>query len=351
MNHFTRAFLLLLSIGMALPGCKEKKEGTPMGGAAGPAMTPVVEAFIAAKGNIDEQLELPGTLMAEDATDIHPEVSGRLTYLNIREGAVVSKGTLLARIFNDDLQAQLQKLRIQLETAEKTKSRYESLLNIQGVSRQEYDLKVLEVKNLQSEIGILTAALQRTEIRAPYNGVLGLKMVSQGAFVNPNSTITTIRKQDRLKLEFTIPERYTSRCKAGDTVLFKPEGENINYRARLYASQTTVTESSRSLTWRAEVESHSKTLLPGAFVKVRTQFKKDSTVVIIPSRAIIPQSRGKRVVIARDGMTQFRNVETGSRDSAGVEILSGIEPGDTVILTGLMGLKPETKIKIGKIKS
>jgi membrane fusion protein (multidrug efflux system) len=334
-----------------LPACKDSKNSPPMAIPGGAFPEPEVEAYIAKIGAIEDQLELPGTLVAEDATEILPENSGRLTYLNIREGAFVKKGELLGRIFNDDLKAQLKKLQIQLETAEKTKSRYESLLAIQGVSRQEYDLKVLEEKNIRSEIEILSATLRKTEIRAPYDGILGLKMVSEGAFVTPTSKLTTIRKKGGIKLEFTVPERFLGKCKAGDELLFQPEGGSQYYRARLYASQTSVTESSRSLTWRAEVTGDAGTLLPGTFVKVKTQFAMDSLSVILPSRAIIPQARGKRVVLAKGGMTIFSNVETGRRDSANVEILSGIKPGDTVVLTGLMGMKPDIKIKITKIRN
>ena len=345
--------MYLLTACLLLQACNssDNKNSSPAGAPGGPAPEPVVEAYIAGTGSIEDQLELPGTLVAEDATEIHPESSGRLTYLNIREGAFIRKGTLLGKIYNDDLKAQLKKLQIQLETAEKTQNRYESLLSIQGVSRQEYDLKVLEVNNLKYESEMLQASLRKTEIRAPFDGILGLKMVSEGAFVTPTSSLTTIRKKGGTKVEFTVPERYLDKCKAGDEILFKPEGGNQNYRARLYASQTSVTESSRSLTWRAEVTDDGASLVPGTFVKVRTQFAKDSLTVTLPSRAIIPQARGKRVVLAKGGKTLFSNVETGRRDSANVEILTGVNPGDTVVLTGLMGMKPDTKIKISKIRN
>lgn len=333
-----------------LISCKENNTSQPKGPAGVPAAEPMVEACIAIAGSIEDRLELPGTLVAEDATDIHPEMSGRLTYLNIREGAIVRKGTLLARTFNDDLRAQLKKLQIQLTTAEKTKSRYESLLAIQGVSRQEYELKELEVNTIRSEMEILRVSLQKTEIRAPYDGILGLKLVSEGAYVTPMTSLTTIRKTGGIKLEFTIPERYLEKCKAGVEVSFQPEGGSDNYRARLYASQTSVTESNRSLTWRADVLGNTAHLLPGTFVKVATTFSRDSLAVILPSLAIIPQARGKRVVLFRNGLAFFSNVVTGKRDSANVEIISGVKPGDTVVLTGLMGMKPESKIKITKIR-
>lgn len=337
---------VLLLLLFASCGNKEKKQA-----AAGPPPPPRVDAFIVQKGSVTERLEFPGSVIAGESTQIHPEVPGRLTYLNIAEGRRVAQGTLLAKIYDGDLVAQLNKLKIQLKLAEETAERYAELLKINGVSRQEYDLKVLEISNIRADMAIVSSNIRRTEIRAPFSGTLGLKLVSPGAYITPATVITEIKQTDRLKLDFTLPERYTVRVFKGLELHFSVEGNDKVYKARVSAAESGVSEANRSLIVRADVINADNKLLPGAFVRVVPQLAPDTSAIMVPSRAIIPQSRGKKVAIFRNGEVSFSNVETGIRDSAMVQVLSGLAPGDTLITTGLLGLKPGMKAVIRKISN
>lgn len=307
------------------------------------------EVFIVKTKTISEKLELPGTIIANESTDLHPEISGRLTYLNISEGKTIAKGTLIAKIFDGDLVAQLNKLKVQLNVAEQTTSRYAELLKINGVSQQEFDLSQLQINNIKADMAIVRSNIQRTELRAPFSGTLGLKMVSSGAYITPASVVTSIRDNQQLKIEFNVPERYIEKIRIGQILDFTTVGMNKKYQATIDASEFGVTEENRSLKIHANVINGDKDLLPGAFVGISVRFDPDTTALMIPSQAVLPQARGKKVARLINGSVAFSNVETGMRDSAMVQITSGLSVGDTIILTGLMGLKPDTKVNVSII--
>ncbi|HRE62940.1 MAG TPA: efflux RND transporter periplasmic adaptor subunit [Ferruginibacter sp.] len=350
-----RKYLLFgLVVILLLPACGNKQEQpsstAPGKNASGPPPAKL-EAWIVKTTALSDNLELPGTLLANETTPINPEISGRLTHLNINEGRTVSKGTLLAKIYDGDLKAQLNKLQIQARVQEQTAKRYEELLKIQGVSQQEYDLAKLEINNIYADMAVVKSNIMRTEIRAPFNGTLGLKQISPGAYVTPSTILTTIRQNNVLKLDYTLPERYSNKVEIGRLISFTVEGSTQNYSAKIIASESGVTENNRTLNVRAQVLNNDGKLLPGQFVKVRTNFDPDPNAIMIPSQAIIPQARGKKVAVYRNGVADFVDVQTAARDSATVQVITGLKVGDTIITTGLMSLKPNGKVQIGKIIS
>jgi membrane fusion protein (multidrug efflux system) len=308
-----------------------------------------VDAFVVKPVNISEKIEVPGTLIANEATDIHPEISGRLVQLNVAEGRFVQKGTLLAKIYDGDLQAQLKKLEVQLEIAKTNEERSAQLLKIQGISKADYDASVLNVSNINADIDVTKAEITKTEIRAPFNGKIGLKNISPGAYVTPSDVLATIQELNVLKLDFTVPEKYSSEMKVGKEVAFTVEGSGKTYKAKIIATEASITEDTRTLRVRALVQNKDVSLVPGSFAKVQLSFEPDSNALMIPSQAIIPQARGKKVVVYRDGISEFEDVTTGIRDSARVQVLTGLKQGDTVIITGILSVKPEGKVQLNKI--
>ena len=311
--------------------------------------TPRVNGYIVHNTSVAEDLELPGSIIANEATEVHPEIAGRLIFLNTAEGKTVRKGTLIAKIYDGDLRAQLNKLSVQLRVQQQTAKRYEELLKINGVSQQEYDMIVLQSSNIRADMAIVQSNIMRTEIRAPFSGTLGLKMVSPGAYVSPTTIITTIRQNSDLKLDFTLPEKYSGMLRPSQTVQFTAEGNPKLYSAKVVATESGITEQNRSLSVRAEVTNPDNKLLPGAFAKIKIQFEPDPNAIMIPSQAIIPQARGKKVAIYRAGTASLEDVETGIRDSTMVQIVSGLKVGDTIITTGLMQLKPKSKVSLNKV--
>lgn len=344
--------LILISSGLILTtgcGSNKKKIAPPAQGNAKTTLPTKVDAYIVNTETFGETIEVPGTVVSNEVTEIHPEVSGRIVYLNLAEGKYVPKGTLLAKLYDGDLLAQLQKLEVQLKLAEKTEERQSQLLKIQGISQADYDISQLNVSNLKADIGIIKTSIAKTEVRAPFGGKLGLKNISQGAFVSPSSIIGVINQTNQLKLDFSIPEKYTGQIKNGQLIQFTFEGSDEIMHAKVIATEANVTETTRSLMARALVTSKNSSLLPGAFAKVQMSFAPNPNAILIPSQAIIPQARGKKVILMKDGKASFADVTTGVRDSSRVQIIEGLHAGDTVIVTGLLSVRPESALSIGKI--
>jgi membrane fusion protein (multidrug efflux system) len=344
------SIIFFLSL-IILSACSSKKKDANLKAAPNRNMPVSVVGYIVKPSTISNYVEAPGNLLPFESTELHPEVSGRVVYLNINEGSSVKKGTLLMKLFDGDLQAQLKKLQVQLSITQKTVERQGELLKISGISQQEYDLSGLDVNNIKADIDVIRTNILKTEIRAPFDGRLGLRNISMGAYVTPTSIITTIQQVDKLKLEFTIPEKYSRNVSVGQSLTFSIEGFDRKFNARIIATEATVSEDNRSLRIRAQVTSKDTKLIPGAFAKVILDFGEDKNALMIPSQAIIPGSRNKQVIIHRAGIANFTVVETGIRDSAKVQITSGLAAGDTIVITGILSVKPESKLKISKIET
>ncbi|MEO6613424.1 MAG: efflux RND transporter periplasmic adaptor subunit [Chitinophagaceae bacterium] len=343
--------LLLFSAGLfSWAACGKKKTATAQqkqGAAKPPPMR--VDAYIVRPQPFQENIEVPGSIVANDVAEIHPEVSGRIVQLNVAEGKYVGRGTLLAKLYDGDLRAQLNKLNIQLALAQKTEDRQAQLLKIQGISQQDYDISLLQVNSLRADIGIIQTSISKTVVRAPFSGKLGLKNISIGTYVSPASVIAVINQVDQLKLDFSVPEKYIDKIRNGQLVTFTFEGSKKQLGAKVVATESNITENTRSLTVRAAVIGTDPGILPGSFAKVQLSFDPDPNALLIPTQAVLPQARGKKVILYKGGTAIFADVTTGVRDSARVQILDGIKPGDTVVVTGLLSVRPESKIQVGKI--
>lgn len=311
--------------------------------------TPKVNGYIIKTEAFSETIEMPGSILANEVTEIHPEVSGRVVRLNVREGQFVNRGAVIAKIYDGDLQAQLKKYQAQLGIARSNEQRASKLLEIQGISRQDYDATLLNVRNIQADMEIVRTEISRTEVRAPFSGKMGLRGISPGAYVTPASVIATINQVSTLKIDFSVPEKYTGRIQNGQVVTFNVEGNDREYSARVMATESNVDATNRSLMVRAVVNSTTEGLIPGSFARVKIIFPPNSNAIFVPTNAVIPTGRDKQVIISVDGRAIFNNVETGVRDSSRVEITRGLKPGDTILVTGIMSTRPNDSLSFGQI--
>ncbi|MDZ4807280.1 MAG: efflux RND transporter periplasmic adaptor subunit [Bacteroidota bacterium] len=343
--------LFLLPIILLLTACGGKKKKDAAQQKSGAAKPPPmkVDGYIVRPEPFQSTIEVPGNIVPNEMAEIHPEVSGRIVQLNVAEGKYVGKGTVLAKLYDGDLLAQLNKVQIQLALAQKTEERQAQLLKIQGISQQDYDISLLQVNSLRADIGILQTSISKTVVRAPFSGKLGLKNISPGSYVSPASVIAIINQTDRLKLDFTVPEKYIDKIKMGQLVTFTFEGSKKQLGAKVVATESNISENTRSLTVRAAVMGSDAGLLPGSFAKVELSFDPDPNALLVPSQAVLPQARGKKVILYKSGTAIFADVVTGVRDSAKVQITDGLKAGDTVVITGLLSVRPEAKIQIGRI--
>jgi membrane fusion protein (multidrug efflux system) len=344
---FSKGALFIVIILMIASCSKKKQEAANRN--ARPQGPVAVDGFVVSESSISERIEVPGTLLPFEETFIRAEIGGRIVQLNIQEGNIVSKGTLLVKLFDKDLQAQLRKLEVQLKIKEKSEERSSELLKINGISQQDYDLSALDVENLRADIESTRIAISKTEIRAPYTGKLGLRNVSLGAYIAPADIITVLRQVDKLKLEFSIPEKYAKEISHGYLIRFQVDGGKSYHNAKVIATENSVDQNTRTLKVRAVVEAEHRELIPGVFAKVNLQLGKNDKALMIPTQAIIPSARNKQVIIVKGDSALYSVVETGVRDSAFVHIMNGVQPGDTVVTTGLMAIRPNSKIKVARV--
>jgi membrane fusion protein (multidrug efflux system) len=321
------------------------KPGGSQSGPGGQQPPMAVDIFVIKPTLINEKIEVSGSLEANETTEIHPEISGRLVQLNIAEGKFVKKGALLAKIYDGDLQAQLKKFQVQLDIAKTNEERSAQLLKIQGISKSDYDASLLNVNNIKADIDITSANITKTEIRAPFDGRLGLKNISPGAFITPLTVLTTISQVDKLKLQFSVPEKYGSEIKNGQPISFAVNGSEKTFTANIMATETTIGQNTRSLTVRAIVQNTDPALIPGTFANVQLILGNNPNAIMIPNSSVIPQGRKKQVFVFKDSKALPMEITTGVRDSANVEVLAGLAPGDTLITSGLLFLRPGIDVK------
>ena len=312
---------------------------------AGPS---TINGFVVISKRLQEDIVSSGSLLAAEQVDIYPEISARITQLNIREGQPVAKGALLVKLFDADLRAQLLKLQAQADNARRTEERNKQLLARGGISQQEYDIVTTNLRSSLADIELVKANLQRTEIRAPFSGVIGLRNVSSGAVVSPNTLIARLQQITSLKLDFSIPEKYGQSVRNGSLISFMVDGATQPSQGVVYALEPGVEEATRNLRVRAKVSNTTAKFRPGTFARVTLTIQNEQSLVV-PSQAIIPQTRTNQVILVKNGKAVFRDVKTGLRTAGTVQILSGVQAGDTVATTGLLFLKPDAPVKIGRV--
>jgi membrane fusion protein (multidrug efflux system) len=349
-NHKVLFGIGFIILSAAIISCGEKKKASATTTSTQQQQQSIIaDAMIIGARPLSADIEIPGTIMANETTNIQPEVAGRVVQLNVREGSLVGKGALLAKLYDGDLQAQLRKLEVQLKIAEQTEARQAQLLKIQGISQQEYDLSLLQVSNLKADIDIIKEAVRKTEIRAPFSGKLGLKNISEGAFVTSATIVTTISQVSQLKIQFNVPEKYGSQLKNGQPVSFTVDGSTKTFTANILATEVMMDENTRSLAIRALVKNNDPVLIPGVFAKVRIVLGKNENAILIPTIVVQPQGRRKLVYLYKGGKSIPADITTGVRDSSNVQVLTGLNLGDTVITTGLLFLRPGADVKLKNI--
>jgi len=297
----------------------------------------MADAFVVNPVSLKNDINATGTLLSNEAVQLQPQTSGRITQLLFKEGSYVHKGDLLVTLYDEDLQAQLKKAMIQQSLADTTLARQKQLLTINGISRQEVDNTRNQVASYEADIAYYKAQINEMRILAPFSGRIGLRQVSEGAIVTPTTVITTLYQDDPLKLEFSIPEKYRNQIRVGNQVSFTvSESPDVSFQGKIYAVNPGIDPQTRTVTLRAWVPNKGGRLSPGAFADVHIELHEIPDALMIPTQALIPTTQDAEVAVYRDGKAHFVTVKTGIRTADKVQITSGLQPGDTVLTTGLM---------------
>jgi membrane fusion protein (multidrug efflux system) len=343
---------LLVASGALLAACHAKPDEAKGGGKgdkknSGPAL---VDVLVARPSSVSDSVEANGTVVANDFVELHPEVSGRLTSLNVQEGRRVSKGTIIARINDADLRAQLQKTNAVLRVAQLSVNRLEKLLKVQGVNQADYDLAVSQVQSGQADAAYTQALIAKTVVRAPFTGVLGLRQVSPGAYVTPATIIATLQADNKLKVDFTLPEAYNALVQPGAKVTVNFAGNPPQrYSATVQALESQINQTTRNLTVRALLPAGAQ-VSPGAFARVQVPTGAARQRVVVPTNAIMPGDKSDQVVLVKHGKAKMQDVKTGDRQNDQIAVVSGLATGDSVVTNGVLFTQPGKPVKVRGVK-
>lgn len=309
-----------------------------------------VEAIVVQPTFFKKDIFVPGILLANDQVELKSEVAGRVVMLNLPEGQNVKKGTLLVKLFDDDLQASLKKLQAQHKIQKQVFDRQTELYKVNGISKNEYEKAELDLLALSADIDVLKTEIRKTEIIAPFDGVIGLRHISEGAFVPAAALLGTISTVNSLKIDFSVPEKYSQDMHAGAKIDFQTTTVP-SAKATIIASDQSVDAQTQNLRVRALVDKADKRLTPGGYCQVNLNLNSKNDAVVIPSSAVVAQIDGKFVIVAHNGNAHFTPVVTGVRSEQGIEILQGISVGDTIVTSGITFLREGMKLDYALVKS
>ena len=312
------------------------------------AMATNVSVYVIKPERLENILTASGTIVANEEVELKPEIAGKIILLPLKEGTEVTQGQLLVKINDADFQAQLKKLQLQYDLADKTLKRQAELLKINGISQSDYDASQNAVSTIKADIEYVESQIAKTEIHSPFNGIIGLKNVSEGAYVSIGTIVATVLQIDPVKIDFAVSERYVPFVKKGVKVEFNIAGLKENVEGEIYAVEPKIDVNTRTFMVRAICPNKEKAIFPGAFANVRVLLKDIEDAVMIPTEAVIPELRGKKVFTVKNGKAESVPIETGIRTTSKVQVLKGLQLGDTIVTTGLMSLKPDAAVKIMK---
>jgi membrane fusion protein (multidrug efflux system) len=289
---------------------------------------------------LTERLSTTGTVRANEDVELVAEISGKVSGINFREGSRVAKGQLLLEIDDEQLRAERDRAAYRLNLAERSEARQRRLLDEGLTSQEEYDFALSELNVLRAELELAEARLVKTRIHAPFEGVIGLRDVSIGSYLTPQTRIATLQDVDPVKIDFSVPEKYVRHLREGATIQFRTKGSERAHTGTIFAIEPLVDLDTRSLTVRARSPNPDGELVPGAFADVEIVVRRIEGALAVPSRAVIPELEGKKVFVYESGEAQPRPVETGLRTAELVEVTRGLEANDRVIVTAIQRMRP-----------
>jgi len=335
---------VLVLVGLALPKIDVSGAEDPQGEQEDAPTA--VNATVLRPGSVAEQIRTTGTLRADESVELTAEASGKITAIQFEEGERVQAGDLLVQINDAELQAERKRLEHQLQLASDRAERQKRLLAEGGVSQEEYDTTVNEVEVLRAELEGVEAQIAKTEVRAPFSGVVGLRSVSEGAYVTPQTQITTLKRLNPIKVDFSVSEQYTARVSAGQPISFTVRGVEQTIPGEVYATNVQVDSDTRTLQVRARADNPGGVLRPGMFADVTVSLGTVEDAVVVPSFAVLPTLDGQRVFVVEDGTAQPRNVTLGVRTDSTVQVTEGLSLRDTVITSGIQEMRSGLPVRV-----
>lgn len=309
-----------------------------------PGATPV-DGVVVKPGVVRDELQLTGTLLANQRVEIVSELTRRIVKVHVREGSRVRQGAPLFQLDDADLQAQLQRLRQQEKLASLNERRLNDLLAHDAIAQQDYDEAITNLKVLEAQIQEVLVAIGKARIVAPFDGQVGIIKVYPGSVVSVNTPLTDIEDNSVIKLEFSVPEKYSQVITNGSRHAFTVASDQREYSATVAARAASLTEDTRTLLVHALAPNPDGRLLPGQSARISLALGSSGEALTVTSQALIPSSRGYSVYVSRHGRVEAAPVQIGQRSAGSVEITQGLQKGDTVITSNLLRLLPGSPVQ------
>ena len=361
MNRKTKiivfAVIAILILGMALYPTIRKmftpntEEGAPTANTAagGGRSELVVTATVLQPQVLNNMFRIRGVLLPDEEVDLTFESSGKITNINFEEGTFVKEGTLLAKVNDAPLQAELKKLEAQLPLAEDRLYRQQTLLDKDAISQETYQSVATQLETLKADIELVKARIDQTELRAPFSGFIGLRQVSEGAYASPNVVISSLTKISPLKIEFSLTENFVNLIRPGSEIAFMIDNSLNEYNATVYAVETRLDVKTLSLFARARYDNADGMIKPGQSASIRIKLDQIDNAIVIPSISSVKEMGRDIAYVYRDGAAQEVEIVTGMRTSSSVEVVSGLSVGDTLLTTGVMQLRTGMPVRIDRM--
>ena len=303
-----------------------------------------VQMIVVQSEKVEGKVTAVGTVLSNDEVDVRSQVAGQIQRIDFKEGGRVGKGQLLVKMNDDELQAQYLRAKSRLAIAEQQSDRQKQLFEKKFVSEEEYNIAMNELNVVRADAQLIRAQIDKTEIRAPFDGTIGLRFVSEGSYVSPATVITSLQDNSRMKIDFTIPEKYAHEIRVGDRITFTVQSRPERFEAKVYSMDSRIDQTTRTLRLRAFAPNPKGLLLPGSFAAIEVSMN-ERVALTIPAYALIPQLKGHKVFVCRNGKAESQPVEIGMRTDERVEIASGLQAGDTLITSSLLQLRPGAAVR------
>lgn len=305
-----------------------------------------VDVYIVKPVELDNKISTIGTIVANESVEIKSEITKKITGIYFKEGTYVPKGKTLFKLDDSDLRARLRKLEIEEELAIKSEERERILLEKGLTTQEEYDIRINTLERIRADIDLVRIELSKTYIKAPFSGITGFRNVSIGSLVSNSNVLTNIQDISKIKIDFSIPEKYLNAFKRGQTIKFKVDGMDEEFTGEVVSFDPSLNENTRSITLRAIANNKNGKLLPGTFVKVNLELENIINAIMVPTESIVPKLKGQSIFVVKDGIAVSTDIETGLRTEKEIQVLTNLNPGDTIVTTNLLRIRPNSKIKI-----
>lgn len=330
---------------------KTEEGGSSSGAKGGKTQSFAVKGVVVKATSFSNNLEVTGTIEANEAVSLQSEVAGLVTGIYFQEGSNVKKGSLLVKINDRDIQAQLQDALTKQTLSSTNENRAKQLLQKGAISQEEYDISLADLKSFKAQAQLIRAQLAKTSIIAPFSGQIGLRSISSGEYITPTKIIANLLSTNPVKINFSVPEKYISQIKMNSVITFRTDASNQIYSGKVFAIEPGINAQTRTLSIKALAKNENQQLRPGSFAKVSLTLDNIEDAILVPNEAIIPVLKGKTVFVSKNGKAKQVEVQSGTRTDKNILITSGLAIGDTVLTTGAMALKEDAAVKVSVVKN